>query len=30
MLPPDVLTRVSEYVPEVVTFVENIIQNGYA
>ncbi|GMT23913.1 hypothetical protein PFISCL1PPCAC_15210, partial [Pristionchus fissidentatus] len=30
VLPPDVLTRVSEYVPEVVTFVEKIISNGYA
>ena len=27
---PDVLTRVSEYVPEVVEFVEKIIDNGYA
>ncbi|KAF9180530.1 hypothetical protein BGZ51_006119 [Haplosporangium sp. Z 767] len=27
---PDVLTRVSEYVPEIVTFVEKIISNGYA
>ncbi len=29
VLPPDVLTRVSEYVPEVVDFVEKIIDNGY-
>ncbi|KAI8618532.1 tRNA synthetases class I (C) catalytic domain-containing protein [Chytriomyces sp. MP71] len=27
---PDVLTRVSEYVPEIVTFVEQIIKNGFA
>ncbi|ORY52006.1 cysteinyl-tRNA synthetase [Rhizoclosmatium globosum] len=27
---PDVLTRVSEYVPEIITFVEQIIKNGYA
>ncbi|KAJ3312389.1 hypothetical protein HDV04_003139 [Boothiomyces sp. JEL0838] len=27
---PDVLVRVSEYVPEIVTFVEKIIANGYA
>ena len=30
MLPPDVLTRVSEYVPEVVVYVQKIIDNGYA
>ena len=29
VLPPDVLTRVSEYVPQVVTYVEKIIANGY-
>ena len=28
--PPDVMTRVSEYVPEVVAFIERIIANGYA
>ncbi|KAF8326622.1 uncharacterized protein EI90DRAFT_3146492 [Cantharellus anzutake] len=28
--PPDALTRVTEYVPEIVTFVEKIIQRGYA
>ncbi|CAK4844563.1 unnamed protein product [Aphanomyces euteiches] len=28
--PPTVLTRVSEYVPEIVEFVEGIIKNGYA
>jgi cysteinyl-tRNA synthetase len=27
---PDTLTRVTEYVPETVAFVERIIQNGYA
>ena len=27
---PDVLTRVSEYVPEIVEFVQKIISNGYA
>ncbi|KAJ3275281.1 hypothetical protein HDV01_001008 [Terramyces sp. JEL0728] len=27
---PDVLVRVSEYVPEIVTYVEKIIANGYA
>jgi len=26
----DVLTRVSEYVPEIVEFVQKIIDNGYA
>jgi len=28
--PPEVMTRVSEYVPEVVKFIEGIIANGYA
>jgi len=28
--PPDVLTRVSEYVPEVIQLIEGIIKNGYA
>jgi len=27
---PDVLTRVSEYVPEIVEFVQKVIDNGYA
>lgn len=30
VLPPDQLTRVSEYVPEIVTFTEQIIRNGFA
>jgi cysteinyl-tRNA synthetase len=30
VLPADVLTRVSEYVPEIITFIEQIIQNGFA
>ncbi|KAM9825824.1 cysteine--tRNA ligase, cytoplasmic-like isoform X1 [Syngnathus typhle] len=29
VLPPDVLTRVSEYVPEIVEFVKKIVTNGY-
>nr|XP_020441259.1 cysteine--tRNA ligase, cytoplasmic isoform X2 [Monopterus albus] len=29
VLPPDVLTRVSEYVPEIVEFVKRIVSNGY-
>ena len=27
---PDVITRVSEFVPEIVTFIQQIIDNGYA
>jgi cysteinyl-tRNA synthetase len=27
---PDILTRVTEYVPEIVAFVDQIIKNGYA
>ena len=30
VLPPDVLTRISSYVEEVVAFTEKIIANGYA
>ncbi|XP_072033944.1 cysteine--tRNA ligase, cytoplasmic-like [Amphiura filiformis] len=30
VLPADVLTRVSEYVPEIVTYVQQIIDNGFA
>ncbi len=27
---PDIVTRVTEYVPEIVAFVQKIIDNGYA
>ena len=27
---PDIVTRVTEYVPEIVAFVDRIIKNGYA
>lgn len=30
ILPTDVLTRVSEYVPEIVQYITKIIENGYA
>ncbi|KAL1411223.1 cysteinyl-tRNA synthetase [Vanrija albida] len=29
-LPPDNITRVSEYVPEIVSFIDGIIKNGFA
>ena len=29
MMVPDVLTRVSEYVPEVIDYVKKIISNGF-
>ncbi|CAH1163262.1 unnamed protein product [Phaedon cochleariae] len=30
VLRPNVLTRVSEYIPEIITFIETIIQHGFA
>jgi cysteinyl-tRNA synthetase len=30
VLAPDVLTRVTDFVPQIVTFVEKIIANGFA
>lgn len=27
---PDVVTRVSEFIPEIILFIQKIIQNGYA
>ena len=30
VLPCDILTRVSQYVPENVTYIQKIIENGYA
>jgi cysteinyl-tRNA synthetase len=30
VLPPDTITRVSEYVPEIVNFVQKIVDNGFA
>ena len=29
VLPPDAVTRVSDYVPEVVAYIEQIMANGY-
>jgi cysteinyl-tRNA synthetase len=30
VLPPSTLTRVSEYVPEIVSFVERVVERGFA
>ena len=30
VLPPTIVTRVSEYIPEIVSFVEKIVERGYA
>uniref|UniRef100_A0A336KAQ1 Cysteine--tRNA ligase, cytoplasmic n=1 Tax=Culicoides sonorensis TaxID=179676 RepID=A0A336KAQ1_CULSO len=30
ILPPDILTRVSEYVPQIITYIQKIIDNGIA
>lgn len=30
ILPPDAVTRVSEYVPEIVAFTQQIVENGFA
>lgn len=27
---PDYLTRVTEYMPEIIAFIEKIVENGYA
>ena len=28
--PPDIMTRVSEYIPEIVEFIKKIVDNGFA
>jgi len=28
--PPDILTRVSEFVPEIINFIKKIMENGFA
>ena len=30
VIPPDAVTRVSEYVPEIVAFTQRIVENGFA
>jgi cysteinyl-tRNA synthetase len=30
ILPPDKLSRVSEYIPDIIAYIETIIKNGYA
>ena len=30
VMEPDVLTRVSEYIPDIIEYVQKIIRNGYA
>ena len=29
VLPPDAVTRVSDYVPEIIAYIEQIMRNGY-
>lgn len=30
VMPPDILTRVSEYVPEIIAYIQRIVDNKYA
>ena len=30
MEPPEILTRVTEFIPEIIEFIEVLIKNGYA